>query len=265
MFHLQKVSNYGTSTPAVARTALQGRDLLQFFDCPEPERDSAIAVLFQLQRHLVKCVEIRDQLAVDVAAGHSEVESKGFKQAGGGAISLPGVDDLQSKSETFIQSAKLAVAETGNLTKPFYDIGFGHKYHSFFGWAKDEFGVTDDFAMLVGTWEPYAKRIVDMRNAVDHPSESPAGRLVTTNFDITHGATGPALVDPRWGLTGEPLRPVLPDFDAIIEKTIVLGENVLVRLFYKLKGNAPLEILEIPVHQRDPGNPRRLTVGIVGV
>lgn len=156
------------------------------------------------------------------------------------------------------------MAETGNLTKPFYGVGFGHKYHVFFGWAKEKFGVTDDFATMIGSWEPYAKRIAHMRNAVDHPSESAGDRLLTTNFDITLGDTAPTLVDPCWGLSGEPLRPVLPDFGAIIESTIVLGENVLVRLFYKLKGNVPLEILEIPAHSRNPENPRRLTVGILG-
>lgn len=263
MFHLQKISNFGTSTPAVARTALQGRELLQFFDCPEHQKEAAIAVLFELQRHLVKCVEIRDQFVGEVSAGRAEVESQGFKQAGGGVVSLPGVSDLQSKSETFLQSVKLAIAETGNLIKPFYGVGFGHKYQKFSAWTKTKFGVSDDFATLVGSWEPYVKEIVEMRNAVDHPSESPGGRLMTTNFDITHGATGTELVDPSWGLTGEPLRPILIDFDAIIEKTIVLGENVLVRLFYKLKVNVPLEIREIPIHQRDPANPRRLIVGIL--
>lgn len=264
MFFLQKTSNYGTSTPAVARTALQGSELLKFFDRSEPEKEAAILVLFELQRHLVKCVEIRDQLAAEVSACHLEVESQGFKQAGSQTVSLPGVGDLQSKSETFLQSAKLAVAETGNLTKPFYGEGFSHKYQRFLTWAETKFGALDDFAALVGSWEPYVKRVVEMRNAVDHPSEAPRGRLITTNFCITHGATGPELIDPSWGLTGEPLRPILTDFDAIIEKTIVLGENVLVRLFYKLKVNSPLEIRDIPIHQRDPANPRRLTVGIPG-
>lgn len=264
MFRLQRVSNYGTSTPAVARTVLQGHKLLQFFDRPDSEKEAAVSVLFELQRHLVKCVELRDQLAAEISTGHLEVESKGFKQAGGGAISLPGVGDLQSKSEAFLQSAKLAVAETGNLTQPFYGKGFSHKYHKFLAWAEAKFGGSDDFSTLVRSWEPYVKTVVGMRNAVDHPADLPGGRLMTINFDIRLGAVGYELVDPRWGLTGEPLTPILADFDAIIEKTIVLGENVLVRLFYKLIGNSPFEILEIPLHERDPDNPRRLTVGILG-
>ncbi len=243
---------------------MQGRELLQFFDCSDSEKEAATAVLFELQRHLVKCVEVRDQLATEISAGHFEVDSKGFNQAGGGVILLPGVTDLQSKSETFLQSAKLAIAETGNLTKPFYGEGHSHKYHKFLAWTQTKFGASDDFSSLVGSWEPYVKRIGDMRNAVDHPTDLPGGRLMTTNFDIRLGATGCELIDPRWGLAGEPLTAILPDFDDIIEKTIVLGENVLVRLFYKLKGNSPIEILDIPLHDRDPDNPRRLKVGVLG-
>jgi hypothetical protein len=77
MFRLQKVSNFGTSTPAVARTALQGREILPFFACQEPQKEGATAVLFELQRHLIKCVEIRDQLLGEVAAGRTEFESQG--------------------------------------------------------------------------------------------------------------------------------------------------------------------------------------------
>ncbi len=244
---------------------MQGRELLQFFDRPEPEKEAAIAVLFELQRHLVKCVEIRDQLAGEVSTGRAEVESQGFKlQAGGGAVSLPGVVDLQSKSETFLQSAKLAIAETGNLVKPFYGVGFGHKYQKFAAWTETKFGASDDFSALVRSWEPYVKRIVEMRNAVDHPSDAPGGRLNTANFDITSSDEVPELVDPTWGLTGEVLRPMLPDFDTIIEKTIVLGENVLVRLFYKLRSSALVEIQEIPIDKREPSNPRRLTIRLAG-
>jgi hypothetical protein len=264
MFRLQKVSNFGTSTPAVARTAPQGQELLQFFNCTESQKEAAITVLLELQRHLVKCVEIRDQLMAEVSAGRAETESHGFKQASNVAISLPGICELQSKSETFLQSAKLAIAETGNLIKPFYGVGFGHKYHKFSAWSKTQFGESDDFAKVVESWEPYVKWIVDMRNAVDHPSESAGGRLVTTNFDIAHGATGTEIVDPQWGLAGEPLRPVLTDFETIVEETIVLGEDVLTRLFYKLKGSTSIELREIPIHHRDPANPRRLTVGFLG-
>lgn len=265
MFRLQKISNYGTSIPAVARTALQGRELLQFFDQPEPQKTAAMAVLFELQRHLVKCVEIRDDLATEISAGRDQFAADGSKpQVRGNALALPGVGDLQSKAETFLQSAKLALAETGNLTKPFYDVAHGHKYQKFSAWADTQFGAADDFTVLVKSWEPFVRRVVQMRNAVDHPLTEPGAPLRTANFDITLGDGTPELVDPTWGLTGEAFRPMLPDFETIIDKSIVLGENVLIRLFYKLRGSPLVEIQEIPMEERDPSNPRRLTVRLAG-
>lgn len=264
MWRLQRISNYGSSTPAMARTALQGRETLQWFNRPESETESALGVLSELGRHLLKCVEFRDQLAKEILAGRAEVESHGFRRAGDRTISLPGVSDLQSKAEAFLHSARLAIAETGNMAKPFYGVAHGHKYKAFSTWAEKQFGTTDDFTVIVQTWEPFVKHIGRMRNAVDHPFTEPGAPLRTVNFDITPDDGALHLVDPAWGLTGEALQPMLPDFDRIIENTIVLGENILARLFYKLRSTALVEIHEIPADQRDPSCPRRLIVGLAG-
>lgn len=224
-----------------------------------------MAVLFELQRHLVKCVEIRNDLAREISTGRDQFTADKLKsQSRSSTLGLPGVGDLQSKAETFLQSSKLALAETGNLTKPFYDVAHGHKYQKFSAWADTRFGVADDFTVLVKSWEPFVNRVVQMRNAVDHPLTEPGAPLRTANFDITSGDGAPELVDPTWSLTGEVPRPMLPDFDTIIDKTIVLGENVLIRLFYKLRGSPLVEIQEIPMEERDPSNPRRLTVRLAG-
>lgn len=266
MFRLQKVSNYGTGTPAVARTALQGEEILTFFARPQEETDSALKILLDLKRHLLRCVEIRDELAKEIATGRDQVAREGFSvQSGGRVVTLPGIGDLQSKAEGFLQSAKLAIAETGNLTNPFYQASHGHQYHKFSAWADKIFGPTDDLTLVVKSWEPFVKRIVEMRNAVDHPLTAPGAPLKTVNFlDVRSSSGVPELLDPSWGLTGEDVRPILPDFDLIIEKVICLGENVLVRLFYKLRNSEIVEIYEIPPDKRDPSNPRRLIVGLAG-
>jgi len=240
---------------------MQGGELLRFINCADSTKEDAIAVLIELQRHLTKCVEIRDLLAAGISIGHLEMNSHGDRQACTNSISIPSVSDLQAKAEIFLQSAKLAVAETGNLTMPFYSVSFGHKYHGFINWTKAEFGDADDFYLLVKSWGPFVKSVSTMRNAVDHPTEK-NGRLITSDFSVIHDTAGLVLVDPRWGI-GESLRPILPDFDDIIEKIIVLGENILVRIFYKLKVDLPLEVREIPANLRDPNNPRRLTVEFV--
>jgi hypothetical protein len=82
------------------------------------------------------------------------------------------------------------------------------------------------------------------------------------NFELDGSDHGGLLLAPRWGLEGEVTREMLPDLDTAIDRLIVLGENVLIRLFYKLKRNFPLEIQEIPVEKRGPTCPKRLVVGL---
>ncbi len=120
MFRIQRVSNYGTSTPAVARTFYQGCEILCFFGVSEPQREEAKGVLHELQRHLVRCVELCDAIAQEVTAAHEDVKAKGLElQSSGRVVTLPSVPDLQSRAESFLQSAKLAIRETALLVKPF--------------------------------------------------------------------------------------------------------------------------------------------------
>ena len=73
---------------------------------------------------------------------------------------------------------------------------------------------------------------------------------------------GPNLVEPIWGLTGDASTPMQDDMEAIVERIIELGEDILAALFYKFKPEFPLMIFEIPVDKRDPNFPKRLRVGL---
>lgn len=261
VFQIQKISNYGTSTPAVARTLLQGSDILRFFSATDAQREAAESALHELQRHLVRCVEIRDRIAAEINTGREQVAKIGFKfQSNGRAVSLPGVADLQSNAESFLQSSKLGIRETARLIEPFYKARHDHRFKKFVAWAEKQFGKEDTFTQVIREWEPWVKLIVDMRNAVDHPADRPAGKLLTQNFRLSGTREKPVLVDPTWGLSGKPESAILLDMDSIIEGIIELGEDILVGLFYKLKDDFPVVICEIPAEQRDPSCPIRLRV-----
>jgi hypothetical protein len=265
MFKFQKLSNYGTSTPAVARTVLQAKPIVDMFNCTEEQRTALLEKLFDVQRHLLKCVECRDGLSAEI-----EEERAGYvmPQAGDprarGAYTLPGVGDLQSKGDTFLQSAKLAIAATGDMTEPFYGKGFAHKYHQYALWAKEKFGAGDTFTTSVECAIPFVKRIVQMRNAVDHPRSEPGAPMVYANFDIEWADGKPVLIAPGWSLTGETVRPMLDDFDRIIESIITLGEQILINLFENFRMAPMIVLTEIPVEKRRADNPIRLMVTAAG-
>src|SRR5262249_22420865 len=171
MFRIQRVSNYGTSTPAVARTFYQGCEILGFFAVTEAQREEAKGVLLELQRHLIRCVEICDAIEREVTTAREDVKAKGFEfQSFGRVVTLPSVQDLQSRAESFLQSAKLAIRQTALLVKPFYGAKHDHRYHKFATWSEKQFGTDDRFTLAIREWEPWVKSIVDMRNVVDHPT-----------------------------------------------------------------------------------------------
>ena len=261
VFQLQKISNYGTSTPAVARTLLQGSEILMFFSSTDEQRKAAEVVLYDFQRHLLRCVEVKDRIASEINVGKEQVKKNGFEfQSNGRAVTLPGVPDLQSSAESFLQSAKLAIRETARLFEPFYKVRHDHRFRKLITWAEKEFKKEDVFTQVIREWEPWVKRIVDMRNAVDHPADRPGGKLLTQNFRLSGTQEKPVLVDPTWSLSGEPESIILQDLDAIIESIIVLGEDILIGLFCKLKIDFPLVIVQIPTEERDPCCPIRLRV-----
>jgi hypothetical protein len=244
---------------------LQAKPIVDMFNCTEEQRTALLEKLFDVQRHLLKCVECRDSLAAEI---EEEQVNYVIPQAGDprakGAYTLPGVGDLQSKGDTFLQSAKLAIAATGDMTDPFYGKGFGHKYHQYAAWAKEKFSAADTFTTSVEGAVPFVKRIVQMRNAVDHPRSEPGAPMIYVNFDIGLIDGKPALIAPGWSLTGETQRPMLDDFDRVIESIITLGEQILINLFEKFRMAPMIVLAEIPVEKRRADNPIRLMVTATG-
>ncbi|CAH1904211.1 conserved hypothetical protein [Candidatus Nitrotoga sp. HW29] len=266
MLALQQISNFGTSTPAIARTTIQGDKILNFFNCSEEQKNNAIIVLWNLQRHLLKCHEICIPIESEILAGRANIESKSLKSPGSNYINLPSVLDLESKTEAFIGSAKLAIIETGNLIKPFYANYFegekdfqGHNFHKLIEWSSKKFGIEDRFTLMLQAAEPNVKKIVDMRNAVEHPKQNK--RLITKNFELIENTNSAFISEPKWGLSNEQMTALLPDLHNIIEGILTLGEAVIIELFHKFKADFPgLFIDEIPVEKRNPECPCRISV-----
>ncbi len=266
MFRIQKVSNYGTATPAVARTFGQGCDLLRWFQC-EPEKiEQAKEVLLELQKQAIRCTEQRDRISEEYEIAIAEAQALQEKQPPGSkAVVMPGVGDLQARSESFLQGAKLAIAACGNLVEPFYQQKFGHNFKGFSTWTAEKFGQNSTFHEVVSSWEPFVKMVVDMRNAVDHPKDTPGGKLVIENFDLIPGTKSPVQFrPPQWHLSGQDPMPLLDSMNQAVESIIVIGEMVLIRLFYEFKPRFPLEVREIPEERRDPRNVKRFEVALVG-
>jgi hypothetical protein len=262
-FQFQKISASGTSTPAVARTVVQAGQLMQAFPISEEIRTAVSNTLFEVQHQLVRCVQVWEKVRDEVAQAEREVVERGLDiQAGGRAIGIPGVADLGSHAESFLQSAKLAIRDVGSLLGPFFGTQFDHRFDQVLSWAQSQFPEEDQLVRCVARYEPAVKQVVTMRNAVDHPSDKPRGRLIVHNFRLLPSQDAPRLAAPAWCLSGDDPTPIVEDMGAIIEGVLRLSEDILSICLLKNRGDFPLYIYEIPEAERDPSCPIRLRVSI---
>ncbi|MBU1182650.1 MAG: hypothetical protein KKF00_10895 [Proteobacteria bacterium] len=263
VFKIQQISNYGTSTPSVARTVVQGSQLLQSFPIDEHLKKLVTSVLFDLQQHLIRCVSPYEQISAEVDEGVKKIQRDGFEtQSQGRTVTLPSVKDISPLSESFLQGAKLAIIDCGRIFNPFYGGNFDHRFNKIKAWADNKFGKENNISRCCVHWEPFIIHILKMRDAVDHPHEKPGERLLIYNFSIKDQGKERILHVPKWQLLGDTSIPIVANMAFIIENIIRLSEDVLTFCLLQHRGTFPLYIYEIPEDKRDPNCPIRLGVGM---
>ena len=119
----------------------------------------------------------------------------GLKKVGDDAFDAPLIVDLNNRAKSYLQSAKLCIRDCGLIFGTLVGAKFDHKFHKVVNWAEENFGKDDEFAQWLGTQHTWVKQILDMRNALEHPTDAPRGRLHIRNVDFqfsTKGVSGEA-------------------------------------------------------------------------
>jgi len=260
---LQNISNYGTSTPAVARTAVQGKDIVQFLGGTDVQKAQAIEALFALQKRLIRCVSIHEGIDALVRKAGEDLKSGKLNfQPDDRVVRPPSIPDLEGVAESFLQGAKLAISAATRLTEPFYGEHFGHKLNKLEAWAEKKFGQEHAYVGFAKGWQPWVKEILALRDAIDHPRKGPGGTLHIQNFTVEFRPNEAALLAPMWWLEGSPRIFIADSMAHIIEGVIRLQEDLLGSMFHVRK-QFPFAVLEeIPPDKRDPQCPIRLRVGL---
>lgn len=114
-WHFQHVSNYGSGHYVVARTFIQDAEILQFFLLDDAGKERLKERLFELQNQLIGCLEQRDALAKEV---EDALKSPPPERAR--VYQPPGVMNLQTRCESFLQSLKLAIRDCGRMLEASY-------------------------------------------------------------------------------------------------------------------------------------------------
>jgi hypothetical protein len=211
---------------------------------------------------LLACLERFERINTQVLEGKSKISRGDIDvQAGGRAVTLPAVTELRIDAEAYLSSAKMALREIGRVFKPFYDVGFDHRFQHIRTWVAEKFGADDRLHELLSQDAGWIERLVAMRNAVEHPGGRD-GTLIVQDFKLLAGGPPWQVREPVWYREGEEPVPVALEMETWNHNLLTLFEDLVCDGLERLTPDSPFVIYEIPEADRDPAMPIRYRVGL---
>lgn len=255
-----KVSDVGVSHPVIARLVLQTMELLKFTTLSEKDRKEIGQLYFdELQPVLIECHRTRDEIEKETVACLAKAKPDNEDHR---VIHMDQVMRLNQKAESFLYQAKNYLRNSLKIWSFFYGcdlkdasvyIVYRNKTKSELEkWAEGKFGADDKVTALIRSEQLWAGRLVQMRNAIEHPGGN-SGTLHIQNVRHVAGQ----FVGPTWHLDDDAPTLMLTEMDAMLDGLLTLGEDILLAGIVP-KMNEMFSIYEIPQAQRDPEQPVRL-------
>lgn len=259
---IKQLSNVGTSNPITARLSIQTSELIKLFPLTDKQKEDIFGLLgMEVNERLVTCNKIYSQLQEQLIMVNQTNKDEYFR---GNVVRTPAVMDLRNLCENFLYQAKSILRDLLGIFNIFYSKEFSKpQFDLAYKWAKEKFGEEDNLTkILKDDHDTWIRRIVSMRNAIEHPGGY-SGHLKINNIMLINKNTPPYFNAPTWQLNSHTESSILPDMATFIENTLGLCEDILVVLLEKLpKDDIPLIIYEIPVEERDVICPIRFKVSL---
>jgi len=248
----KKVLNQGTSNPIVARTTVQPGTIMGPFPIKADSKARIFQININLCQRLLAMEKFANWLDRECDAIVTDFLAHGLEKIGDDAFEVPLVIDLENRAESYLQAAKLCIRDCGFIFGALVGTTFDHRYNRVIDWAKGKFGKEDKFTQWLASQHSWVKHILDMRNALEHPTGAPRGQLHIRNVEFKFSTDGVSGEAPLWFLTGEPPTSILIDAQNINAKILELAEDILASTILKLYPGIPITIRAIPEEQRDP-------------
>jgi len=145
------------------------------------------------------------------------------------------------------------------IFEPLFGVRFDHsRYHEIKDWFEKEFGVDAPVTKLLADDGPWLRRVIDMRNAVEHP-EGKRGPLNILNVElICQDSERWLFQEPVWFLKGESPGGIVPDMRRTLDNLLTFAEDVLIAAYVQLHPGSIVQFAQIREQDRDPKCPVRL-------
>lgn len=260
-FIIKKVSDHGTSNPIVARMAVQTHEVVQFFNLDKEKCDRVLDIYINhVKPRLLSCMEIADAVRQEAEEIEARILRNDLgKQADGRVIELPQIAHLIERVETYLYNAKSALRDLALTFEPLFGVRFTHsRYNEILAWVIKNFGAEAPLVSFLSDDESWIRRMVDMRNAIEHPSGK-LGRLHILNFELVkEEAHGRLFQGPVWFFDGEEPAAIAVDMQTMLSNLLTFAEELLVVAHVQLNPRAIIRFASIPEADRNPQCPVRL-------
>jgi hypothetical protein len=261
-FVFKKISDHGTANPIVARLGIQTSEIINFFHIEKDKKDEILDIYMnQVTPRLIRCDEIAKSIAEESEKIKTDIVSNNLSsQSNGRIIELPQVMDLVNRAETFLYNAKSSLRDIAKIFNSLFNEEITHsRYNEIIKVLEKKYGSDSPVVKLLKDDEAWIRNIVDMRNAVEHPS-SKMGPLNIQNFDLLHtNEKGQRFFQgPVWFFNENRPSDISSDMSVTTDNILRLAEDLLIVSYIQLHSDSYIQFSEIPDEERDPDCPIRL-------
>jgi hypothetical protein len=257
---IKKVSDHGASNPIVARLGVQTNDVISFFNLPKEQHDRVLAIYINLvQPRLLHCMELYSSIAQEYETIRESIARDKIQiQADGRVIEVPQISRLTEQTEAYLYNAKSALRDLSLVFEPLFGLRFGHsRYHEIRGSFEKQFGPNTAVCNLLRNDGFWLKRVIDMRNAVEHP-DGKRGPLHILNVELVGQAASPLFQVPVWFFEGEQPSGIVSDMQTMLDNLLTFAEDLLIAAYVQLHPTSIVQFTQIPEQDRDPKCPVRI-------
>jgi len=254
----QKFYSHGTANPTIARVFIQATDSMKTIGLKEPEVEhltelcwSMATEILQAQAQLEAIKPRHDEIA-------AIIDSKKLPFNGRVISPFPTIENLDQAAKAFLLASKSALQRLAQIYSQFFGANITNpRFDSILKHLKKEHPDCTELIALVEAEEPKVKKIVDLRNGIEHPTKD--FKTIIQNFRLRAKGVYP----PEWGHTEETLTNIYDDMQQIPIYLINICEAFfLLCLMWHAEGPLPYIANEIPENKRDASCPVRYEVEI---
>lgn len=187
----QKVLNYGSESLFVGRSLLTASELFkERYIATSIDCDQCISFAYEA----VKDIASMNEIAMAITSNASEILAKiTTLQAHGGAVSVPSLGNVDTKTKEFLQKADHVLQSLFSIAKIFYPSQ-KRMFEGLYERITTVYGEDDPLSRFLKSNLTFLVTIRRARNAIEHPSEDQ--KIICTDFALkADGTITPPLLE----------------------------------------------------------------------